>query len=672
MAWEGAPVRGEGLEFGPAPASFDQSSVDLAGRDARARASHGICVWLTAAQADLTGATPVHTNRLVRQVTSSDGLQAAARFDVSFNPQHQRVVIHGVRVIRDGVMRDEGRSEAFELLRRELNLERAVYDGRVTAHMVIPDIREGDVVDTSYSVIGVNPALRGRFAWWFCLQWTAPVWETRCRIRIAPDRPLEFRKFGIAPEPDDTVADGIRSLTWRMIDAPTYLSQQGAPAWWTGFAAVQVTDRLTWAEVADIFRQGYEPPTELPEELAEGVRRIAAQEPRPADRAAEGLRLVQRALRYHSVGVGEGGFRPRPLADIWRTRYGDCKDGSLLLTAVLRALGLDAVCALVNTVGGEDLAETPPNAVAFDHCIVRVRLDGASYWLDGTASPQAGRLEHLSQAAFSWALPLVPDATLERMPPAPLATLCETTETWTFSKYAARPAQLEMRTLYRQWRADSMRRWVASDGAEGLAKQLREGLEQDCRSPMQTLKPLELIDDAEINTLELVETYEVERPFQQADKGKGLMFLSRDDVVGPHLTSWSTERRIEPIALGAPRRIETTRIFRFPVEMQITPWNETHQGPVGLEGHSRFVWRTPKEGVQTVSLTVAEPMVPARRANDYADFVETMRGLNGIRFAVPVSGLKIKSARGGDGQAAWIWLVIFAAIYACWRLLGNQ
>ena len=38
--------------------------------------------------------------------------------------------------------------EAFEVIQRELNMERAVYDGRMTAHMVIPDVREGDVIET--------------------------------------------------------------------------------------------------------------------------------------------------------------------------------------------------------------------------------------------------------------------------------------------------------------------------------------------------------------------------------------------------------------------------------------------------------------------------------------------------------------------------------------------
>ena len=48
--------------------------------------------------------------------------------------------------------------------------------------------------------------------------------------------------------------------------------------------------------------------------------------------------LVQTALRYHSVSVGEGGYRPRALEQIWETRYGDCKDGSVLLHRHLKAL----------------------------------------------------------------------------------------------------------------------------------------------------------------------------------------------------------------------------------------------------------------------------------------------------------------------------------------------
>ncbi len=100
MGYEGEATPRPRVEFGPAPASFDTTPFAYGTRDPRSLSSRGLCHWLSQAQADLTGPQPVHTHRTILQVTGSDGLQTAARFETTFNPQHERVVVHAIRVHR--------------------------------------------------------------------------------------------------------------------------------------------------------------------------------------------------------------------------------------------------------------------------------------------------------------------------------------------------------------------------------------------------------------------------------------------------------------------------------------------------------------------------------------------------------------------------------------------
>lgn len=670
MGYEGEVAPRPRVEFGPPPPSFDAAPFAYGARDPRALSSRGLCHWLTQAQADLTGPEPVHTHRSLVQVTGSDGLQAAARFETTFNPKHERIVVHAIRVHRAGTVREAAAPEAFEIIQRELNMERAVYDGRMTAHMVIPDVREGDVVETLYSVIGANPALKGRFAWWFILQWSDPVVETRCTIRAAAGRPLTIRNRGAAPPPADTTTDGVRTLDWRVVDLASYVPERGSPPSWVGYAAVHVADEMTWAGTAEVFRQAYELPAEIPAGLRQEVEAILARSPDPAVRLVEGLRLVQGLLRYHSVSVGEGGYRPRPLEQIWATRYGDCKDGSVLLTAVLRQMGIEAVCALVNTAYGDDLDQTPPNPLSFNHCIVRARVGGRTLWLDSTLPPQAGDIDHLSQASFHFALPLETGAKLEAMPAPKLQTVAEVTEVWTFARGKGRPADLELTTVTRGWRADGMRRWAANEGAHNVSRGLREGLEQELQSPLRELEPAAITDDAVNNVMTIVERYEVEKPFQTRDHGGELYFISRDEVVGAHLTDIGPDRRREPLQLGLARRVTTTRILRFPVPTQITPWRVALDGPCGLRLDSAFEWTGGAEGRHTLELTVGEPVLPAARGEDYRAFLTRARNLNGISFPVPYKGGKMVRAGPRVSWYGWaIWLLIVAVIFAA-RLAG--
>jgi len=668
-----ASTQTRGIEFAPPPASFPVPLVDVDGRDLRALSTDGVVVLLSEAQADLTGPQRVLTTRLVRAITGRDGLQAVARFNADYDPRFERLVIHGVQVLRSGVARDEGRPEAFELMRREPNLERAIYDGRMTAHMVIPDLREGDIVDVCYSVIGEQPALRGAFSWYFILQWSTRVVETTCRLIARPDQKMMIRRFGGAPQPRVSDRNGRRIYTWRARDLAPYLPEPFAPAWSIGYQAVEVGDALSWSQVSDIFRQMYEgaivdnsPPAELIAEV-DAIRSRAAD---PAVWAVEGLRLVQRTLRYHSVAIGEGGFRPRGLRTIWSTRYGDCKDASVLLTAVLRQMGLEACCALVNVGLGPDLNNFIPSPRAFNHCIVRLKLNGRDYWLDGTMPPQAGDLERLTQARFGWALPLVEHAQLVQIAPTPIEAVREVVERWTFPRETVRPARLECSTTHRGWRADDTRRLIDNREPGALAELYREQLERELNSPLREVERLQVIDDAQANALTIREIYDVERAMTSLG-AEGRRFLSYDDVVRPNLPIVDEGPRREPIALGSPRQVVTRREFNFPVPTNFSPWDERIQGPGGLEARARFEWLDRRRGLHTLTLTVPNEILPPSQAAAYRAFLQRMFDTTGVGFVLRARGGRYVST-SGEGRAPWGWIAwaVVVALVAAARCSG--
>ncbi len=62
--------------------------------------------------------------------------------------------------------------------------------------------------------------------------------------------------------------------------------------------------------------------------------------------------FVQKDIRYFVIEKGIGGLQPHPAADIFRNRYGDCKDKSTLLSAMLSSVGIHSAIVLVDTSRG--------------------------------------------------------------------------------------------------------------------------------------------------------------------------------------------------------------------------------------------------------------------------------------------------------------------------------
>ncbi len=665
MAYETLEVGSRDLAFGPAPADFDMTPFDAKGRDAASRGERGTFWWLSDTRVDLSAPTRIYTSRVIQQVTSAAGLQSAANFEIVFNPAFEQVTIHAVRVQRDGSIRDAADPAAFEVLRRELNLERNIYDGRLTAHMIIPDVRIGDVVETCYSVKGSHPVLRGAFGHFVRLQWSSPTFDTRYRLIAGENRPLKWTLFGDAPEPVQHVEKGLHSLEWRMIDALPYRHEADTPTWWVGYSAVQVADAMAWSDVADLFREAYAAGP-LPHELERAVDGLRSRSEDPARWVADALRLVQREIRYHSIGIGEGGFIPRALESIWATRYGDCKDMSRLLAAMLCHLGVNAYPALVNTQDGPALAQRLPTPLAFNHCVVCVRLDERSYWLDPTFPLQMGRLDHIRQAPDDWALPLKPEASLEAIPRRPVELIWDAKEHWRFARSVDEPAELTIRTVHRLERADDMRRWIADDGLENMSRNMREALEE-AYGELTESAPLEVFDDDESNTLDVVEHYRVVRPFSLSPDGVSATFTSRDDIIGPIFRTPESVRRREPVSLGIPRRLRVVRDFDFPVTPAISPWAETLSS-VNASALNAFEWLSDRKGRHTLDVTVEAPWVEAEDAADHFRFVRQARQNNGFSTTLTVKGGKIQSVNTGQtGWKSWAVVMCLVIAFALWR-----
>ncbi|HEX5377432.1 MAG TPA: DUF3857 domain-containing protein [Phenylobacterium sp.] len=557
------------------------------GRASPAQGNEGRCFWLSDTQICLTGDRPVWLSRIVSEVTSPDGLQAAATIDLDFDPAFERLTIHHVRVLRDGEVREVDVRLGLEIFRRERDLERARYDGRLTAHMAIPDIRVGDVVDLCHSIEGQNRVLGDRFAAAWALGWPTWMAETRVRLLHRAGRQLSLRSLAGAPQPRRSERpDGSVELVWLARDTAPITPEPDVPGWVAHYPTVRVTDVMSWADVADTFRGGYVTTAPLSNDLEAEVATISAASADPAVRAVMALRLVQSGLRYQAVNIGDGGFVPRPIDRIWASRSGDCKDASRLLAALMRRLGLEADTVLVNTWRGWVLNEEAPSLTAFDHCIVGLKLEGKRYWLDPTRFSQGGRLEVLHQSRFGWALPLVADAELEAMGDEPLIHVYEACERFDLPEQPDLPGGLTVRTTYRGWRADAMRRRI-QNGVASLATEFVDYYDR-VWGPVAALEPLAISDDLEENQIDVVERYSIGRGWEKGPDGAAAVFETFDDLFRPHLTAVRSSDRRSPIDLGLPRRVTVETEIHIPDGSSITAWARIFKAP-GVEVRSKFV-----------------------------------------------------------------------------------
>lgn len=98
---------------------------------------------------------------------------------------------------------------------------------------------------------------------------------------------------------------------------------------------------------------------------------------------------VRDNIRYVAVDLGTGGWRAHAVDWVLLSRYGDCKDHSVLLQTMLQAANIQAVPVLLNTGGQYSLPELP-SSYSFNHAMVY--LPQLEVFVDSTSTAAFGEL----------------------------------------------------------------------------------------------------------------------------------------------------------------------------------------------------------------------------------------------------------------------------------------
>ena len=358
------------------------------------------------------------------RIQTSQGL-GVGNIAFGWRPDSDVLTVHKVHIIRGGQVIDLlAKGQTFTILRRETGLEEAMLDGRLTATLQPEGLQVGDVISVAITIKHHDPVMRGHSEGFLTQPSGPPVDRVVFRETWPSSIPMRWRITAGLPAPVVTKTGGQTELLIDMANAQRPAAPKGAPKRFANIADIQTTEFASWADVSSLMSPLYQQAATLPANspIRAEAAKIAAASSDPKVRAAMALHLVQDRIRYLFLGMNEGGYVPAPADETWTRRFGDCKGKTVALLALLQQLGVEAEPALVSTVGGDGLDEWLPAMGFFDHVMIRARIGGKTYWMDGTR-PGDRSLDELEIPPYRWALPVQDHgATLEKLAQPPAVT----------------------------------------------------------------------------------------------------------------------------------------------------------------------------------------------------------------------------------------------------------
>jgi hypothetical protein len=431
-------------------------------------------------QTRLSAEVDEYAYEVATQALSPQGLANLGNLQLTWDPATETLVIHHLRILRGGQSIDllaGGRK--FAVIQRETNLDQAMLDGRLTATFQPEGLQVGDVLDLAYTLQQRDPALKGYSTHYASLRHAGVAGRVYFRTLWPSALPVHWKVTEGLKPPVTATSGGMTEVTVDEHDVETPKAPVGAPARFSDLGSIAFSQYRDWAEFSGLFAPLYDKAAVLKagSPLKAEAAKIAAASHDPKARALAALRLTQDQVRYVFLGMNDGGLVPADADLTWSRRFGDCKGKTVLLVALLRELGIDAEPALVSTSGGDGMDAHLPAAGWFDHAIVRARIAGKTYWLDGTRSGDRN-LDSLIVPAWSWGLPLAAGGVaLEKLAPAPLAEPNdENFVTIDASAGVTLPAKTRMSGVYRGETAVAIRATLASTPRADYERALRESM----------------------------------------------------------------------------------------------------------------------------------------------------------------------------------------------------
>ena len=160
--------------------------------------------------------------------------------------------------------------------------------------------------------------------------------------------------FSNHPDRMEVVEQSEHSATIRVANRPAIPEEPSAPP--ISSLALEVVVNYdpqgtsainSWDDAGRMYHPIADPPETPDTGIAAQVETLVSEKTDTLSKIDVLYNYVSREIRYVAIEIGIGGYQPHPAPDVFKNKYGDCKDKATLLMSMLGHIGLRGYPALV-------------------------------------------------------------------------------------------------------------------------------------------------------------------------------------------------------------------------------------------------------------------------------------------------------------------------------------
>lgn len=262
-----------------------------------------------------------------------------------------------------------------------------MYSDAMVKVITLPEVTVGAVLEHKFTMVSRGLPIKNAFWYLTDIDSDIPTKEFRFSITMPKSLGIKYKEFGLTRKPKISRTATDITYSWVVSDidadedAEDYLPP---PAPETIKEGAEFSSIASWKDISDWVLSLEKKNLNITPEIRDKALKLTKDKVSAKDKARAILKYIQKDFRYVSMSFGDNALEPHPTDEVFRNKYGDCKDLSLLCKAMLSAAGVNSQLCLFNTEFDiNDPKYDLPVPSLFDHVLLLVKDEkGGDFYMD--------------------------------------------------------------------------------------------------------------------------------------------------------------------------------------------------------------------------------------------------------------------------------------------------
>ncbi|MGO9379101.1 MAG: DUF3857 domain-containing transglutaminase family protein [Dissulfurispiraceae bacterium] len=260
--------------------------------------------------------------------------------------------------------------------------ENSIYSDARKKVITMPGVVVGSIIDSEVTIKRHKPIIEHNFFDNFRFSASYPIKEARYSVTAPQNTPLNIKVLNATVDSKVESSDDKVTYTWTIHNSDKVEREEYMPSPEEVYKFISISTLKDWKQLSDWAEVLFKKNMIVTDEMKQKVALLTKGKTTLADKVQAIIEYIRQDYRYVSMNMNSHNYEPHRADEIFKNKYGDCKDQTLLAITLLSEMGVKAFPTFMSSYSDLHREDLLPMPLYFNHAILAIEFEGKRYYTD--------------------------------------------------------------------------------------------------------------------------------------------------------------------------------------------------------------------------------------------------------------------------------------------------